>query len=887
MAGRRAATRRMGLAIGSAATIVGGIVYTLGWLERLDGYNLDLHFRHFNRIEADPRIVLIDIDDSSLQAMPDWPWPRRVYAELVRTLHEFGPKAIVLDLVFDKPSPPRTEHAGLGRDYDIDTSLTETGDRAFDEIIYDDDELRDAMAAAGNVYLSMFARSFAAQDRLGPPGRRTDAVSDETAECIVAPASYRCLHGLEARATQAARGFILARPDGTWPEFFRTVLPDEPFEAFTPQRETLLLAFRRENALHAIRAKLPGPDSDPPDRVPSVYDATPPIEKLARAAAGVGIVSFNREESQNIIRALPLIAVSGDRLFPQLGIRVAMDVAGIPLSSISHTYSAWLIGDALHQRRIPTDSERASLVNWYRPPRRGGWRDAFRHLPAARVLEVVQNRRAIEDNSRRLAIARAELVQARHADTPAAYEDYVKLVYERLALSRANTPDARRLTELDESVQETEDEAAGWVRRAWSLWQGETPRTEEETAERDHIKRLFDRFGEGRYAATLDRANVKLKERDEEVLNELRPLVAGKICLVGYTATALADVVATPVDPAMPGVMVHANVINMFLQNRFAAAAPLAVNLFLFFVAGIAATVITTTCRPRVSIPLFVVLGIGILALGAIQFALWTYHVASIVAVGVTGFAWASVTAYRQATEERARRAFHRALAQYTSPAVATRIAERTRADDLAPQQAFVTCFFSDLADFTRLSERLGPQRTRGLLEPYLRGVSAALLDHGAIVNKFMGDGVFAFFNAPILPCPDHAAAACESALAAQAAIARWNDQCRRSGELGPLTMRIGLSTGEAFVGDYGSDMKLDYTCIGDTVNLGSRLERANKAFGTAILVDEATRRLAGDGFVFRSLGRIEVAGKAAPVCVHELVGRVDSVDESARKLSP
>jgi len=346
-------------------------------------------------------------------------------------------------------------------------------------------------------------------------------------------------------------------------------------------------------------------------------------------------------------------------------------------------------------------------------------------------------------------------------------------------------------------------------------------------------------------------------------------------------------VVATPVDPAMPGVMVHANVINMFLQNRFAAAATLVVNLGLLFAAGITATVLTTTCRPRVSVPLVLALGAGLLALGATLFATMTYHLASIVAVGVTGFAWASVTAYRQATEERARRAFHRALAQYTSPAVATRIAERTRADDLAPQQAFVTCFFSDLADFTRLSERLGPQRTRGLLEPYLRGISAALLDHGAIVNKFMGDGVFAFFNAPILPCPDHAAAACESALAAQAAIARWNDQRRPSGELGLLTVRIGLSTGEAFVGDYGSDMKLDYTCIGDTVNLGSRLERANKTFGTAILVDEATRRLAGDGFAFRSLGRIEVAGKAAPVCVYELVGRADSVDASARKPSP
>ncbi len=871
----------MGLAIGSVATIVGGIVYALGWLDRLDGYNLDLHFRHFNRIEADPRIVLIDIDDSSLQAMPDWPWPRRVHADLVRTLHELGPQAIVLDLVFDKPSPPRIEHAGLGRDYDIDTALPELGDRAFDPVIYDDDELHDAIAGAGNVYLAMFGR-------IAPPGvdpysrrasfwRRLNPPLARTTPARIPP--------LHTRVGLSARSFFDEHPVGTWPEFFHSLFPDRAFDAQTPERDMLLFGYRREKTIRLLAEALAPAPADSQERIPSSHDECPPIEKLAEAARGVGLVSFHRAESESVVRSLSLVVELRGRLLPQLGLLVASDALGLGRASVSPARGVCTLGTGAEQRVITLGADGQSLVNWHVAA--GGWTSAFRHLPAAMPLEVVHNRRAVEDNHTRLGIAFAELVQARHRETPAAYQDYMKLVNERIEVSRAKNPDARRLSELTESIKKAEDEAILWVQRAWSLWRGETPRSEEETAERDRLKRLFDRFGEGRYAATLERANVKLKRRDEEVLNELRPLVAGKICLIGYTATAMADMVPTPVDPAMPGVMVHANVINMFLQNRFAAAAPLAVNLVLLFAAGITATVLTTTCRPRVSVPLVVALGVGLLALGATLFVTMTYHVASIVAVGVAALAWASVTVYRQATEERARRAFHRALAQYTSPAVAARIAERTRADDLAPQQAFVTCFFSDLADFTRLSERLGPQRTRGLLEPYLRGVSAALLDHGAIVDKFMGDGVFAFFNAPILPCPNHAAAACESALAAQASIARRNDECRQSGDLGSLTVRIGLSTGEAFVGDYGSDMKLDYTCIGDTVNLGSRLERANKTFGTAILVDEATRRLAGDGFAFRSLGRIEVAGKAAPVAVHELVGRAESVDDSARKLSP
>ncbi|MDO8629904.1 MAG: adenylate/guanylate cyclase domain-containing protein, partial [Phycisphaerales bacterium] len=255
---------------------------------------------------------------------------------------------------------------------------------------------------------------------------------------------------------------------------------------------------------------------------------------------------------------------------------------------------------------------------------------------------------------------------------------------------------------------------------------------------------------------------------------------------------------------------------------------------------------------------------------------------------------WGGITLYRQSTEERARRRLHRALTQYTSPAIAAQIAERFDRATLAPQTATVTCFFSDLRGFTRLSERLGPERTRNVLNPYLETVSRILLDRGAMVNKFIGDGIFAFFNAPIRVCSDHARAACEAALASSDALLKLNQ--RLSSDLGDesLAMRVGVSTGEAFVGDYGSEMKLDYTCIGDTVNLGSRLEQANKVLGTTILVDDRTRQAAGDGFVFRPIGRIAVSGRSTPACVHELVdhprtadpGFVEFCDLSARAIA-
>lgn len=845
MAGSGITSRRWGWAIGAVATLLGVAVYLAGWLERLDGYNLDLHFRHFNTLQADPRIVLIDIDDSTLQAMPDWPWPRRVFADLVRTIDESRPKAIVLDLVFDLPSRPRAEHPGLSRDYDIDTASPEIGDRAFDEIVYDDRELQEALERAGNVYLAMFART-------SPPDlglvERVSAWGDPL---FPIPSPTR-KHPFEWHANNSAQLFFEANPDGTWPEFFRSFSPSSDIDAQNVDRELLLQAYRREKAVRVAAAKFSAVPANRQDRLIKAYDLSPPLCALSQAAAGVGLVSFRWGNSEQTLRSIPGYVEVRGRSVPQLGVQVATAVLGAP-------------------DKVPFGRLSQVLVNWHRPT--GSWRNAFVHLPAARPLEVVQNRRAIHENSIRLPLARAELVRVRHADTPATYDDYVKRVNARIEAKRLKSPEPDGLRVVDEPlIAQIENEAIEWLKRAWALWKDETPRNEEEIAERDRIKSLYDRFGEGRYAAILDAANKKLEARNAELNAELSPMLRDKIVLVGYTATAMADMVPTPVDPAMPGVMVHANVINMFLQNRFASAAEPPVNVLLMLISGAVTAFAAVRGRTRVSVAALFAVILVLLAGGAALFYQTTYHIASLATVVCVLLTWGCVTVHRQSTDERSRRKLQRALSQYTSPAVATRIAEQARGDTLAPQTAHVTCFFSDLSGFTALSEKLGPQRTREALDPYLREVSAVIMAQQGMVNKFIGDGVFAFFNAPILPRPNHAAAACEAALLAAKRVHAAN-----------LSVRIGLSTGDAFVGDYGSEQKLDYTCIGDTVNVGQRLERANKFFGTTILVDESTRQAAGDGFAFRSLGWIAVPGRSAAVSAFELVGRAGEVSAEAQ----
>ena len=179
-----------------------------------------------------------------------------------------------------------------------------------------------------------------------------------------------------------------------------------------------------------------------------------------------------------------------------------------------------------------------------------------------------------------------------------------------------------------------------------------------------------------------------------------------------------------------------------------------------------------------------------------------------------------------------------------------------------------ISVIFADIAGFTGLSERLG-DKIVPLLGSYLDLLSRTIGEHHGTVDKFIGDAVMAFWGAPA-ENPEHAVAACRAALACEHALsaARIFDDYGR-----PIKMRVGVNSGRALVGNIGSDNRLNYTAIGDTVNIASRLEGANKIFGTGIIIGEATRRAAGDAIVVRELDMIAVYGRAEGIAIFELIG--------------
>jgi adenylate cyclase len=383
--------------------------------------------------------------------------------------------------------------------------------------------------------------------------------------------------------------------------------------------------------------------------------------------------------------------------------------------------------------------------------------------------------------------------------------------------------------------------------------------------------RSFKRFS----AANLIQSEVRLQHGKAPFYQPED--FADKWVLVGLTAPGLLDLKPSPLAAVYPGVELHATLLDNLLTGDFLRLAPFwLIWLWALVLAGAVTLAVLFSARLTVTLAapillLGLLVGVSFLAFRA---GWWADPVVPGVALGS---AFALAAAYSYATEGRQKQAIRRMFAQYMSEKVITHLLAHPERLQLGGERRRVTLFFSDLAGFTSLSEGLAPEKVVGLLNDYLSRMTDIILEEEGTVDKFEGDAIMAFWGAP-LPQEDQALRACRAALRQQAALAELN---RRFAELGlpPLAMRIGLHSGDAVVGNLGSQKRFDYTAIGDSVNLASRLEGLNKFYGTGILASEATRQECGDGVLFREIDRVAVKGRETPVAVFQPLGLGDHPD--------
>ena len=404
----------------------------------------------------------------------------------------------------------------------------------------------------------------------------------------------------------------------------------------------------------------------------------------------------------------------------------------------------------------------------------------------------------------------------------------------------------------------------------------------------DREGRLLLKFrGPARSFKRLGAANVIQSE--ERLKNGLAPFyepsdLAGKWVMVGFTAPGLLDLKPTPLAPIFPGVELQATLLDNLLTGDFLKAAPSWLVRLVALLVAIAVTLaVLFSARLWATLAALVLL-LLIIVLGSFQ-AFQANWWADPVVPGVSlGLAFVLATAYSYATEGRQKLAIRRMFSRYMSEKVITHLMNHPELLNLGGERRRMTLFFSDLAGFTTISERLGAEEVVALLNDYLSRMTDIILDEEGTVDKFEGDAIMAFWGAP-LPQEDQALRACRAALRQQAALAELNQRFEKMG-LPRLGMRIGLHTGDAIVGNLGSEKRFDYTAIGDTVNLASRLEGLNKFYGTFIMASETTRAECGDGVVFREMDRVAVKGKVKPVGVFHILGLAGDLPPAATELA-
>ena len=225
------------------------------------------------------------------------------------------------------------------------------------------------------------------------------------------------------------------------------------------------------------------------------------------------------------------------------------------------------------------------------------------------------------------------------------------------------------------------------------------------------------------------------------------------------------------------------------------------------------------------------VLALGYLVVTQTLFTTAGLALGGIYAAGGVLLATIGGAVYRSVVEEGEKRKIRDAFQHYVNPEIAEMIAEEPGRLRLGGERRPITVLFSDIRGFTGMAERLPPETLGELLNQYLEAMTDIVFTHGGLLDKYIGDAVMAFWGAPA-DTPDHAARCCEAALDMRAALERLNQGWHAAG-LPQIEIRIGINSGDAIVGNFGSSRRFSYTAVGDDVNLASRLEQLNKGYGT------------------------------------------------------
>jgi adenylate cyclase len=389
----------------------------------------------------------------------------------------------------------------------------------------------------------------------------------------------------------------------------------------------------------------------------------------------------------------------------------------------------------------------------------------------------------------------------------------------------------------------------------------------------------FNRHDPGRYVS----ANDVLQGRVQ------RDNIEGKLVLIGTSAAGLLDVKTTPVAAAMPGVEVHAQILESALANSLLTYPSYAIGaeLLVAVLAGLAIIIAAPMFRASIVIALGAVVVAALIGVSWYLYSQYNLLIDFTYPLMASGFVYLTLIFVNYFQEQKQRQQIRAAFGYYLSPALVEQLARSPEKLVLGGEERRMTVLFSDVRGFTTISEHYkhDPQGLTRLMNRFLTPLTNAIIERNGTIDKYIGDAIMAFWNAP-LDDPQQEVNACEAALEMLARADKLNQEFKREadrngGKYMPLRVGIGLNTGPCVVGNMGSDFRFNYSVLGDTVNVASRLEARTKDYRIPIVVGEATAQNAKEKFATMEIDRIQVKGKTEPETVFTVLGRAELGQDS------
>ena len=362
----------------------------------------------------------------------------------------------------------------------------------------------------------------------------------------------------------------------------------------------------------------------------------------------------------------------------------------------------------------------------------------------------------------------------------------------------------------------------------------------------------------------------------------------GRLVLIGTSAVGLLDIKTTPVEPAMPGVEVHAQILESVLTKSLLTHPGYAIGAEL--IAAVVFGLAIIIAAPM--LPALVVVALGALLIAGFIGLAWYFFIEHRLLIDFTYPLLSSWLIYLVLTfvnyfrEQKQRQQIRSAFGFYLSPPLVEQLAKSPEKLVLGGEERRMTILFSDVRGFTTISEHYkdDPQGLTTLMNRFLTPLTNAIIERKGTIDKYIGDAIMAFWNAP-LDDGDHEANACDAALAMLERAEDLNIELKREaaangGVYMPLRIGIGLNTGPCVVGNMGSDFRFNYSVLGDTVNLASRLESRTKDYRLSMVIGSRTAERAKDRFATMEIDLIQVKGKKQPEVVYTVIGRAELNDD-------